>query len=199
MENNLPSPVGSGGNLPPRDPPKVASAPLGDDSRIPRFAPGVAYAFRSGYSCGVDAQVAGEELECIRSFHGGELRPGDVVDSARDPRSRLHPVFTWDNTEAAESWRKHEARQLISSVRVVVRALDRPQPQRQIAYVSVPQPDKGRAYLPAKVVMSDEVLRQRALDEALRQLEAWRRRYAHLNELAAVFQKVDEFLVPPAA
>jgi len=50
----------------------------------------------------------------------GRLSPNDVVDDARSPDSPLHDYFEWDDTAAAEKYRKVQARQLIRSVKVEV-------------------------------------------------------------------------------
>lgn len=52
--------------------------------------------------------------------HDGCLTPESVVDAAADPESPLHSFFTWDDGEAAKSWRVEQARRLIRSVKVVV-------------------------------------------------------------------------------
>lgn len=60
-------------------------------------------------------------LEAIsRRAKGGVLTPQAVVEAARDPRSPLHDRFTWDDSEAANKQRLHEARTLIRSVKVVI-------------------------------------------------------------------------------
>ena len=59
-------------------------------------------------------------LQAIADRNGGHISPQIVIDAARDPDSPLHPYFTWDDVEAAEKQRLHEARTLIRSVRVEV-------------------------------------------------------------------------------
>jgi hypothetical protein len=64
-----------------------------------------------------------DELQAL--VNDGRLNPDDVVDAARNPNSSLHSYFTWDDTEAAASYRLQEARALIRRVRVnVVRTDD---------------------------------------------------------------------------
>lgn len=155
------------------------------------------FRFKPGFSAKVRPQAAGEELERIRVAHGGGLRPADVVDEARDPAAPLHPAFTWDDGVAAEEWRRTEARRMISGLRIVVQEASGP--RRIQAFVSVKAPSLGRAYLPATTVMADEVLRERALAEALTQLEAWRRRYSHLEELGDLFAAIQEAAAGVAA
>lgn len=43
---------------------------------------------------------------------GESATPEQIVERARDENSELHKCFTWDDTAAAEKWRKEEARQI---------------------------------------------------------------------------------------
>lgn len=58
-----------------------------------------------------------EELLRLQTEEGS-LRPDDVVYAARDPDSILHTLFEWDDTLAAEKYRKNQARRLIRDVYV---------------------------------------------------------------------------------
>lgn len=42
-----------------------------------------------------------------------KLTPSEIVKEAEDPKSPLHPYFTWEDTEAARLWRLEEARIVI--------------------------------------------------------------------------------------
>ncbi len=78
------------------------------------------YRFKSGQTFhGVDAQVAGEELERIRLANAGKLRPEDILKSAKAKVSPLHNAFTWDDAKAAHEYRLSEARQFIRAVMTV--------------------------------------------------------------------------------
>jgi hypothetical protein len=130
-----------------------------------------------------------QELERIRAESGGTLAPERVVAAARDPASPLHSRFTWDDGEAAEKWRLHEARNLIR-VYVLVLAPGQSEPVR--AYVSLTE-DRGSAgYRATTDVMSDSERRQALLRQAMREFDAWRRRYEALEELAAVFAAAEQ-------
>ena len=58
-----------------------------------------------------------EELQAIYD-ETGQLTPAVVLDRARDPEHPLHQRFDWDDNQAAERWRLHQAGQLIRSVKV---------------------------------------------------------------------------------
>jgi hypothetical protein len=59
-----------------------------------------------------DAQAIGERLMEITEENSGRLRPDDVVEDARDPRSPMHPHFEWDNNVAADKHRLNQAREI---------------------------------------------------------------------------------------
>lgn len=65
-----------------------------------------------------DAQKIGEELEQIKSQ--GVLNPSNVLKRAKNKKSILHQYFDWDNNEAGEKWRLHQARNIVNHVVEVV-------------------------------------------------------------------------------
>lgn len=152
------------------------------------------YRWRSGFSPGISAEAAALELERLREV-SGVLRPADVVEAARSPGSPLHKAFTWEDTEAAEQWRQHEARRLLSGIRILQKPAGQ-KPVLSVAYVSVKDADRGRGYQPLGDVMEDEDNRLRVLQEALQQLEGFQRRYAHLEELSEVFEAFRQVASP---
>ncbi|MDB5306550.1 MAG: hypothetical protein JWO38_752 [Gemmataceae bacterium] len=60
-----------------------------------------------------------------------------------------------------------------------------------MAYVSVKYQEEPRAYRSTAEVMSDEDLRRQAIEDAIRQIDGWKARFSHLQELADVFKAVD--------
>lgn len=61
------------------------------------------------------AAVARVELEKLAAANGGNLTAEFVVQAARSKKSPLHSFFTWDDTLAAEEYRKEQARRLIQA------------------------------------------------------------------------------------
>jgi hypothetical protein len=150
------------------------------------------YQFRSGHGGfgGIDAQIAGEELERLGSGNLGSLRPAAIVAAARAPSSPLHPAFEWDDSIAAEAHRKQQARQLIGAIVTVVPESRSSEPVR--AFVNVRQ-QEDQSYVPIRVALSDEELRAEVLAQATRELVAWRRRHKEMTELAGLFVQIDAF------
>lgn len=131
-----------------------------------------------------------KELELIRNKNGGILRPEDVVKFAKSPKTALHKRFTWDDGKAAHEYRLWQARELI---RVSVNIL--PQSNKPFrAYVSLASDRKtpGGGYRLLADVMSDEELRSKLLEQAIKDMRGFQKKYKDLKELALVFSVMDE-------
>jgi hypothetical protein len=138
----------------------------------------------------VDQDEIRDELELVRRNGGGILRPVDVVVFAKDEGTTLHGCFEWDDSKAAHEHRLEQARKLIR-VKLTMIA-DHPRAVR--AYVSL-QRDRetdGGGYRAIVDVMSDDEMREQLLDEALDELNRFRRKYSMLKALAPIFEATDQ-------
>lgn len=149
------------------------------------------YKWKDGARVKIDPQVAGEELDRIRVHNNGRLDQDAIVEAARPRGSPLHNAFEWRDSVAAKQYRLQQAGYLIRSLEVVIDQplTERPTPVR--AFVNVTR-DEDRSYTSTIHAMSDAALRAQVVSEALTELEAWRKRYAELTELAAIFASIDE-------
>ncbi|MCW5615843.1 MAG: hypothetical protein KIT32_12040 [Rhodocyclaceae bacterium] len=137
----------------------------------------------------ISAQAVGERLEELRAESGGFIRPEDVVEDARSPNSALHNAFEWDDSAAAEQYRLGQARTLIRSVAVKIETGEQVKTYR--AFVNVRQEDSAK-YTSTVSALSDEETRRQLLTKAWNDLQAWRKKYAELRELAGVVSMLDE-------
>jgi hypothetical protein len=152
------------------------------------------YQFKSGQTFhGVDAQVAGEELERIRLINDGKLRPVDILKSAKSSRSPIHKAFTWDDEKAAHEYRLAEARQFIRAV-VVVPNKGEPLPAFWNIAISVSPQNKEveaeRYYQSSEVIASSPDEYYAALQVMLRELTAAQEGLTHLRALAPRGEKL---------
>ncbi len=146
------------------------------------------FAWKDGSRIKIDPHAVGQELTRIQNDHG--LTPEIVVEAARNPESPLHKGFEWDDSVAAAQYRLDQARYLLRMI-VVVENKNRT-PIR--AFVSVQNTDQKRVYRDIASVFSNEYLREQALEQALRDLDAFQRKYRDLSELAEVLQAADRML-----
>ena len=99
-----------------------------------------------------------------------EKTPPNIVDYAEaHPKSELHKCFTWDDTKAANEWRKFEARQV---VRLLV----------------------AEAYKPVTQIVRNEDEYKELLKRAKAELASFKERYKTLVELESVLEAIDALL-----
>lgn len=131
-----------------------------------------------------DANVIGAEIERITEKHGA-ADAAQILDAARSKRSPLHPLFTWDDSTAAEAWRRSEARTLTSSL-VVVEVAEEQETRRPAFYhvnYTTSDGDEVTGYQPVSVVVKNVDSRESAAAELLMQLRGLQRRYEGLGDL----------------
>lgn len=133
---------------------------------------------------GLTPKQVGEEFERIREAHG-ELKPEYVVEESRPEGALLHDLFQWNDTIAAELWRKEQASKYIRSVHVEIRNEKVTCTVR--AFVNVtPAKSQPRQYIP----MTEAILNKDAyadlLQQAKEEMAAFVRKYSQLEELNAV-------------
>lgn len=154
------------------------------------------YKWKSGSFMTGDAQVAGEVCEGLCA--DGELTPETLVDASRSEDAPLHGMFTWDDTRAAELWRRHEAGRIIRCLVTVVapNVSDKSEDQAQVrSFVSISHDDATkRKYERIDFVLRDESSRSSMLLDARRDMLAFQRKYGHLAELVNVCKAIDEFV-----
>jgi hypothetical protein len=131
------------------------------------------------------------ELEAIRLKNGGLLTEEAILDVAKAKTHPLHDEFTWDNTQAGKLWRLEEARRLIRSVYVTIESPKHAAVSVR-AYASLPSDrEASGGYRAIQDVLADKELRRELLAAALSELEAFKRRYSNLAQLAPVFSAID--------
>lgn len=115
------------------------------------------------------------------------ITPEQIVDKARDENSVLHSLFEWDDTVAAEKYRKIQAQQMLTKITFVVD--DSPREQRYYHNVSY----SSGEYHPVQYVFQHEecyeLLKKRAKDYFL----AAKAKFEAVQELGPLFKYIDQF------
>ena len=132
-------------------------------------------------------------LERLAKRSGGVLLVDEVLAVAADPKCILHKHFQWDDTKAAESFRKMQARQLIQKCVVTIEKA----PDVQVrAFVSMAaDQNSGGGYRMMVDVLSDDDLKAQLLHEMQMALFKWKKQINLLDkETAAIIDKLEEIL-----
>ena len=126
-----------------------------------------------------DAQKIADEI--------GEnsITPQEVLEKAKDENSELHKCFEWDNDVAAEKYRLQQARAIIVNLVYVPKGKEE-QPVRCFQITT-----EESVYQPTKRFLVQEDQYQQLLARAKAELESFRRRYATITELEAVFEAMN--------
>lgn len=143
------------------------------------------FSWKPGRHYAVSAQKFGEWVEGL-----ADRRPEAIISAARNPRCIAHRLFEWDSSRAAQQFRLIQARVLYGSLTVEVVVYERKK-QRLIQAQAIIHASREGDYESIDVAMSDPPKRDFILAQAMAQLQATRRRYAHLSELAVIFSAVE--------
>lgn len=143
---------------------------------------------------GISAQKAGEYLESLEK-RDGEVKPKTIVEDARPIDALLHPAFEWDDTEAAEKYREHQAKQIIRNV-VIVQESNEGVPTTYRAIVNVSPKDNNHPmagkYVSIRTAEKSEEMRSTILQNAISDLNAFKTKYQGISELIGVFSEIDK-------
>lgn len=137
----------------------------------------------------ITPQEAGKELEKIRNKNKGMLTPLNVLDAARDKKSPLHIIFEWDDTKAAEKYRKVQASTLICSI--VIKPQESEPERRYFASIK-PMGEGKAAYLPTSIAVENPYFRNQLIQKAIDDLEAAKKKYGHLAQFEKVFKMFEK-------
>ena len=118
---------------------------------------------------------------------GREVNAHNLVDVSRPEDAPLHKEFEWDDAVAGEKYREEQARSILRQV--IFYHPESQEPIRKYYHVYHDDP----TYYPIDVILKKPDMREQLLKNALKDLEAFKRKYSQLVELAAVFTAIDDF------
>lgn len=134
-----------------------------------------------------NAEKCYEEIQQI----GDEVTPQQVVLVASDSNSELHKCFDWDDSSAAEKYRLHQARLVMNQLIVVKREPEKPKEPIQFRVMMKNEQESGSGYKQTLVMLRDEDEYKKLLDQAYRELRAFKQKYSCLSELAEILALID--------
>lgn len=130
-----------------------------------------------------DANKVYSDLEQIE-----EKTPQNIVDYASaHPASELYKCFTWDDTKAANEWRKYEARQVVRLL--VFEDNNTEEPTKVRVFQSTPE-----EYKPVTQIVRNEDEYKELLKRAKAELASFKERYKTLVELETVLEAIEAYL-----
>lgn len=148
------------------------------------------YSWRSGHGT-VSAQIAGETLEMIER-RDGQISKEAFLEESRPENSPTHNCFEWDDFVAAEKYRLNQSAAVIRDVVVSVE-MGEGRSEKVSAFVNIVETPTAQtgAYRSLDVAISQEDTRGVMLQNALKEMESFQKKYSVLSELAAVFDVME--------
>jgi len=147
----------------------------------------------------VEAQVIGAELDRLED-NGVPVTPDNVVLLATPDDHPMHNLFTWDNEQAADNWRKSEARGIISHLLIITEPEEGDpvvmKARLSVTTKSVEHHAAAPEYVSVCRVLNSPPLRAQLVDQARQELKSWARKYEALGvtELSPVYVAVDNWV-----
>ncbi len=131
-----------------------------------------------------DAEAVYSEITAL----GDSFSPEQIVEAARDEKSELHKCFTWDDTKAADNWRKHQARILVTQLVVRTETTDK----EPVAVRVIVTTSTRNEYKPVVKLIEVEQDYADLLARAINELKAFQQKYKTVTELREIFEAIDE-------
>ncbi len=142
------------------------------------------YKWKTGSRFKTDVNVAVKVMKGLAEK--GNLTPEALVDASRPEDAPLHSEFEWDDAKAAEEWRKQTGRVMIGSVVYIQE--DQPKMPPVRAYYHIEQ--KESVYEPVEVILQDNEKADKLFRTALKELSAFRDKYASIKSFASLFREI---------
>lgn len=130
-----------------------------------------------------DAEAVYKEITAL----GDSFSPADIVEAARDESSELHKCFEWRDEVAAEKYREHQARMIITQLVVRTETSD----NTPVSVRVISSANEVNTYVPTKMLIKSESDYADLLARAKRELQAFQQKYATLSELQEIFTAID--------
>lgn len=135
-----------------------------------------------------DPNVAGMVFRDLEASVG--LTSTNVVNASRSEDAPLHKEFEWRDNIAAERFREEQARLMIGNLYVINEATPNVEPVRAFLTLERNQKQKSE-FVNIEAIMRSPEKRDSLFDIALRELNAFRRKYSNLSEFSEVFAAID--------
>lgn len=131
---------------------------------------------------GVPAKDVVTELEKINS---DSITPEQIVNVARDENSLLHQFFEWNDSIAAEKYRKIQAQQMLCRITYIVE--DNDEPKRYYHNFTY----STNEYHPIEYIFTHKDSQDLLIKRAYDYLEGAKKRFSDVQELNPVWEAID--------
>jgi hypothetical protein len=143
------------------------------------------------------ASLAYKVIEQNRKENGGNIDLDRLVEHSKPKDAPLHNAFDWNDKEIGHKWRRQQARYIVRNIEVVDDKLPTPYRAYESVTVDTIEPESKQQSNPRHVyrstaeIMRSESGRAQLLQNAIRDIYAFKKKYAMLSELSILIQTMD--------
>ena len=151
---------------------------------------------------------ATDAVKALAEKHGGTITPEIILEDAKRKKSPLHCFFCWDDTAAANEYRRIQASMLIRRIKVTYQTPD-DRSVRVRAFVNViepsdqPEPEDLEVhgvnarprgiYVDFTTAVKTEDYKDQMIRQCKRDVESFRSKYSAITEASKIIDAMDEF------
>ena len=135
------------------------------------------------------AKIYGRRLKQLSKLNNNQINSKIVLADAKNKISPLHDAFEWNNSKAGRKWRLHQAALLVNHI-IQVYVYDTKKVERPICFSLCDEISKPRFWVQTEMAMQDPLLKQKILQQALWELDAWKFRYQEYEELEKILTAI---------
>ena len=139
-----------------------------------------------------NAQAVYDEIQQI----GDTYTPEQIVEKATDESTELHKCFEWDDSAAAHKYRLSQAQGIVRCLVLVNEKVEDKELPKVRAIVSTNM--RENTYGPAKITVRNVDSYERLKAEALRELEAFRKKYAVIEKIGDIIDELEAVIAQSA-
>jgi len=119
----------------------------------------------------------------------GLMTPDVVVEEATPVEHPLHDRFDWNDRTAGHQWRRHQAAELIRSVRIVYREATETEPEASVRAWQAVRTPEGNVYEPVDKVANDPFLSELTRRQMEREWKLFYRRWHNYSEFVDMVRR----------
>lgn len=151
------------------------------------------YQWSSGFNYKAKPEDAAKVMQKLAAK--GELNAANLVKVSKPKSAPLHEDFEWDDTKAADNWRKQQGRCMINSLIMVPEETDCDSTRGPVrAFFKVEPLSRGGQYESTQVLIRTQNGRDALRDQAEKELISYRQKYRTILEWTGAEEGIEQAL-----
>ena len=149
------------------------------------------YQWSAGYNYKASPEAAAKVMQKLAD--AGQLNASNLVKVSRPKNAPLHDDFEWDDTKAAESWRKQQGRCMINSLIIIPEEKDEKAESGPVrAFFKVKPLSHESVYESTQVLIKSRDGREALREQAAKELTSFRMKYNTILKWVGIEEEIND-------